>query len=283
MRAPLYVDGGAGRCFAMLFSPGDRPAALGCLFVPPFAEEMNKSRRMAALLGAALADAGVPTLIPDLWGTGDSGGDFADARWEIWQADLQAAAGLLRDQGVGSVALVALRFGALLALDVLDRLPLPVSRLVLWQPVVSGSQYLTQFLRLRVASALAEGGGATVRAVRDELERAGSVEIGGYELPLALARAMEGARLDAAGPAIRCPVDWLDVSSDPDRPLAPPVREAVDGWRRAGVAVAVERVRGDAFWATQEITEVPDLVAATVRLLTAPAGERACAAAAVQG
>jgi hypothetical protein len=31
------------------------------------------------------------------------------------------------------------------------------------------------------------------------------------------------------------------------------------------------RLRGDAFWATQEITEVPELVATTTRVLTMPA------------
>jgi hypothetical protein len=121
-----------------------------------------------------------------------------------------------------------------------------------------------------VASALADGGGATVRGVREELERVGSVEIGGYELALELARSIEGARLDAAGSEIATAVHWLDVSSDPERPLSLPAQQVVEAWRRAGVSVAVERVRGDAFWATQEITEVPDLVAATTRLFAAP-------------
>lgn len=278
MRAPLYFDGGAGRCCATLFSPpaplaasADAPGPVGCLFVPAFGEEMNKSRRMAALLGRSLAEGGIPTLLPDLWGTGDSGGDFADARWDIWRADLQAAVGLLRDLGARSVGLVALRFGALLALDLLRDLALPVTRLVLWQPVISGSQYLTQFLRLRVASALAEGGGATVRAVREELERLGSVEIGGYELPIELARAIDSARLDAVCPEITTPMHWLDVASDPARPLVTSAQQLVDDWRRAGVSVVVVRVRGDAFWATQEITEVPELVAMTTRVLTMPA------------
>jgi exosortase A-associated hydrolase 2 len=275
VRALLYFDGGAGRCCATLFSPQAPPAVsagesapTACLFVPPFGEEMNKSRRMAALLGRSLAAAGSPMLLPDLWGTGDSGGDFADARWDTWCADLRAAVDLLADLSACSVAVVALRLGALLALDVLRDLALPVTRLVLWQPVISGSQFLTQFLRLRVASALVEGGGATVRAVREELENSGSVEIGGYELALALARSIDTARLDAVRPEITTPVHWLDVASDPERPLAPPVQQVIDDWRHAGVPVEVARIRGDAFWATQEITEVPDLIAATTRLLT---------------
>ncbi len=274
LRAPLYFDGGTGRCYATLFSlrdPRATPAGEGgptaCLFVPPFGEEMNKSRRSVALLGEALAAQGRWTLVPDLGGTGDSGGDFVDARWELWCADLQAAASLLRDLGAQSVSIVALRFGALLAVAVLQSLALPVDRLVLWQPVISGSQYLTQFLRLRVAAGLTEGGGATVRKIRDELERAGSVEVGGYELSLPLARAMEDARLDLPPSPTPLPIHWLDVASDPERPLPGPAQSLIDSWRSAGLPVAVERVRGDAFWATQEITEASELVAATARLL----------------
>lgn len=62
MRALLYFDGGAGRCCATLFSPqaplaapAGQSAPTACLFVPPFGEEMNKSRRMAALLGCSTA------------------------------------------------------------------------------------------------------------------------------------------------------------------------------------------------------------------------------------
>ena len=219
---------------------------------------------MAALLGVAVAEAGRPLLLPDLWGTGDSEGDFADARWEVWLEDLRAAVLLLRDRGVESVDLVALRLGALLACELVASLPLALGRLVFWQPVISGRQYLTQFLRLRVASALADGGGQTVRAIREELDRVGAVEIGGYQLSLPLARAIEGAGL---APVRSIHTTWFDVSNNPDRPLAPVAQQAVDAWRARGLTVDVERVGGDAFWTTQEITEAPELIGATLRTL----------------
>lgn len=279
VRRPLFFTGGAGRCYATLFLPADdspdrqrKPAISAVLFVPPFGEEMNKSRRMAALLGASVAMTGRPLLVPDLWGTGDSEGDFADARWEIWREDLRAAAELLHQRGVEVLDLVALRLGAVLASGVTEDLPIKVRHLLMWQPVISGGQYLTQFLRLRVASALAEGGGETVRAIREELARAGVVEIGGYELSLPLAMALEAMGLESGAPDPSVGITWVDVSNDPGRPMSPAGQKVVDAWRARGSAVRVEHVRGDAFWATQEITELPEMIDLTVRLLTSQAG-----------
>ena len=59
------------------------------LYLHPFAEEMNKSRRMAALACRALAAAGFAVLQIDLRGCGDSSADFGDASWADWQADVR--------------------------------------------------------------------------------------------------------------------------------------------------------------------------------------------------
>ncbi len=64
--------------------------------LPPFAEEMNKCRRMMALTAYALQAAGLDVLFVDLFGTGDSGGDFADGSLEVWRSDLHARRPLAR-------------------------------------------------------------------------------------------------------------------------------------------------------------------------------------------
>jgi exosortase A-associated hydrolase 2 len=272
VRLPLHFDGGAGRTFAVAFLPRTADAlhwtagGLGVVVAPPLAEEMNKSRRTLALLGAGAASAGIPVLLPDLYGTGDSAGEFAEARWDTWCADLIAAADLLVARGAGRVALLGLRLGALLAAEAAPRCRGPVARLLLWQPVTSGRQHLAQFLRLGVASALAAGGTDTVAAIRERLARDGTVEIGGYALARDLAAAMEARELSAL-PVPVVPVDWLDVSADPARALPPATQAVIDGWRAAGAAVDVIQVAGDAFWATQEIAEAPALVDATLAVL----------------
>ena len=79
-----------------------RPAALpargALVYVHPFAEEMNKSRRMAAMQCRALAGAGYAVLQIDLHGCGDSSGDFEDSTWESWLVDVALAAEWLRSQ-----------------------------------------------------------------------------------------------------------------------------------------------------------------------------------------
>ena len=60
----------------VLFQPAQRDVSRGTiLYVHPFAEEMNKARRMAALQTRAFADAGYDVMRIDLYGCGDSSGD----------------------------------------------------------------------------------------------------------------------------------------------------------------------------------------------------------------
>src|SRR3546814_14337350 len=78
----LFIDGPAWRLFAIHHAAAPHcRQGLGLVYLPPFAEEMNRSRRMAALQARALAALGIDVLLLDLFGTGDSAGDFRDARW----------------------------------------------------------------------------------------------------------------------------------------------------------------------------------------------------------
>src|SRR5665647_2167413 len=68
------------------------------LYIHPFAEEMNKARRMAALQARALAQAGYAVLQIDLLGCGDSSGDFGEATWKNWVRDVVQGCQWLRKQ-----------------------------------------------------------------------------------------------------------------------------------------------------------------------------------------
>ena len=93
---PFFLESAPGRRFC-LFHPPAGACRGAVLYVHPFAEEMNKSRRMAALQARALAAAGYGVLQIDLHGCGDSDGGFGEARWEQWHADLAAARAWLDD------------------------------------------------------------------------------------------------------------------------------------------------------------------------------------------
>ena len=275
---PFFLDDGsqAGQRFC-LYTPAAAPCRGAFLYIHPFAEEMHKSRRMAALQARALAALGYGVLQIDLLGCGDSAGDFADARWENWKHDLAAGHRWLIDKLGVPVHLWGLRLGALLLLDYAQAPVAPPASLLLWQPVQNGKQFLTQFLRLQVANAMlgdskSDGGkdaaasaGTSTAALRAQLAAGTSLEVAGYELAPALAAALDGIDL-ASLPAPTVPVTWCEIVPSAERPLPPVAARQVAAWRDAGVALHVELVPGLPFWSTQEITECQPLLDATTTL-----------------
>jgi exosortase A-associated hydrolase 2 len=238
--------------------------------VPPFAEELNKCRRMLALAGQQLAQAGWHVVLPDLGGTGDSHGDFGAARVEAWLDDLVDAAAEA-GHAAPVTAVVGLRLGACLAVSVLPRLP-GVQRLVFWQPVVTGQQHLTQFLRLRVAgNALAGGVGQTVAGLRAMLAAGESLEVAGYALGPGLASDLDRLRLTVPAGSQLPDLYWLEVSSA-DPPVPGPLAAGyVQQWTEQGGRATATACGGEPFWSTMEIGLSQPLLDRTVACLAGDA------------
>jgi exosortase A-associated hydrolase 2 len=231
------------------------------LYVHPFAEEMNKSRRMAALQARAFADAGWNVLQLDLFGCGDSAGDFGDASWDRWVGDVVFAADWLREQTGFAPALWGLRLGCLLATAALPRLDWRPS-LLFWHPVISGRQHLQQFLRLRLAGDILGGktAGEGGKQLREQLLGGESLEIAGYLLSPGLAQGLDEARLEPVAGGGK--LVWLEVNSSADSALSPAAQAASASWKAAGWSVTTAVVAGPGFWQTQEIEELPTLLLA---------------------
>lgn len=266
---PFFLEGRRGRLFAMSLSPVRRvggPDADPLLYFPPFAEEMNKARRMAALQARAFAGAGRPVLLVDLFGTGDSQGDFAAATWEDWLADIDVALDWLVAHGAKRVIFWGVRLGALMAAEAAIRCA-AASRLLLWSPVVRGDVFLAQFLRLRLAADLI--GGSAKQSVEDmkaALRAGEALEVAGYELNPALTGAIESRSLHGFAQG-NCQVDWFEVSAAPGAGIKPVVQRVVDAWRAAGSRVELRELCGEPFWSTPEVVVVPALVDATLEAL----------------
>jgi exosortase A-associated hydrolase 2 len=237
------------------------------LHVPAFAEEMNKSRRMTARAARELAARGFGVLQIDLLGCGDSPGDFGDASWEAWIDDVAAGFAWLRTQGDAPMWLWGLRAGALLASEVLPRLPETVS-LLLWQPVISGRQYVTQFLRLKLAAdALAVAKeGAGMRQLRERLARGEALEVAGYRLDSALAAGIERSEFSTHGARVRYAA-WFEVSAALSADISPVARSHAALLESQGVRIDVRAIRGPSFWQTVEIEDCPELATASAAAL----------------
>lgn len=243
------------------------PARGAVLYAPPFAEEMNKSRRMATLQAAAFAQAGFATLIVDPLGTGDSPGDYEDASWSTWTADLEDAAEWLHREFRGSLWIWGLRSGCLLASALRNHGP-SGSGYLFWQPVISGRTYLQQFLRMKVVgdrTAATDAGTSTVRSLRELIAAGRSLEVGGYTLSAGLATGLEQAELIAPPPKAR--IVWIEVTSSEAGSLNPASHARIEAWRASGCAIEAEAVHGLQFWQTQETTECPALLARTIALV----------------
>ena len=193
----FFLPLGKGRNFCALHLPKRDAQVRGAVvYIPPFAEEMNKSRRMAALQSRALSDAGWHVLQFDLFGSGDSEGDFGDASWDIWLDDLIAATAWLHKETGCRPLLWGLRSGCLLAAQAATRLaqgPNLVSGFLFWQPVISGRLFLQQFLRVERARLLLGKGAA---ASGPETGGPGeALEVAGYGLSPGLRLGLDSADL----------------------------------------------------------------------------------------
>lgn len=256
---PFFLDANGRRLFALHLHPNVAPRG-ALLYLHPFAEEMHKSRRMAALQARRFAAAGLAVLQIDLTGCGDSEGDFADATWDRWREDAQAAYAWLHQRWNRPVRLWGLRLGASLAAELAPELTPTPAGMLLWQPVQNGSQFLIQFLRIRLASEMLASGSAQtgVEALRAQLAAGAAVEVGGYALAPALAASLETLRLDAQTPP--CPVTWIETAAAAERPFPPAAARIAQAWRDGGAVVDTQVAACANFWVTQEITECPGLL-----------------------
>jgi exosortase A-associated hydrolase 2 len=262
---PFFLDGH----FCLYYPPSQEAPPRGALlYAHPFGEEMNKSRRMVALQARRFAQLGYGVLLIDLHGCGDSAGDFSEASWEAWKTSLATGLAWLRSNGLTPVTLWGLRLGASLALDFAIGAGARYESILLWQPVVKGEAYLNQFLRLALASQMLAKGKpeSGIQELRSALDRGKSLEIAGYELSPRLAKSIAQIDLEKLAPA-GARAHWLEVSPQPPATLSAAARRVTESWRVQGISINAQRVIGEAFWATQEISECPALLEASSNVI----------------
>lgn len=269
-------DGRTGQRFC-LFHPAQGSTLLASvLYIHPLADEMNKSRRMAALQGRALAQAGYAVLQLDMLGCGDSSGDFGDATWQAWVDDVIHGCRWLGERNSAPLWLWGLRAGCLLATEAARQITTP-SNFIFWAPTTSGKTQWQQFMRLKSAGDMLAGGAKGVtEGLRQQLAAGASVEIAGYAVAPGLAKGMEQALLTPPQQPRQHPtqaqprMEWLEMSTREDAALSPVAQKTLESWEQSGYAVRNHIVQGPSFWQTTEIEDAPALLGATVAAI-APA------------
>ena len=271
---PLYLDGPSGALFAVWHRPAGR-AGETVLYLPPFGEEMNRSRRTIAGLGRAMAERGLGLFVLDLFGTGDSAGSLEEASWAGWLADAEAAIRFIEAQQCRIAGVMGLRSGALLALATARARRL--KRVMLCQPVENGQAYLTGLLRSRVVAAMTGGG---PRTTVDELRRllaAGSgIEIMGYPLSPKLSADLARLELAELGAGFAGRVDWLRLVAGPTD--TQPRKTADEMSRLAGTIAgkfASRTVAAPSFWLLEEAAAADLFIAAAADAWSAPDAQEA--------
>lgn len=264
----FFLEGAKGRLFGLHFPATSGPRGK-LLCIPPFTEESNRCRVMLGMAARALAHTGWSTLLLDPFGCGDSDGDFEEADWQTWQSDIDTGIGWLQNRP-GELALWGTRLGAVMVFEAAQRRSKIVDRLLLWQPVVSGKQMFTQYLRLRIASSRElHGRQETTKELRERLAAGETLEVGGYYISPRLAADLDHVALPSAPdlpPDLR--IDWLERVDDDKTELAMGSRRMVAGWQEQGIDVRPCPFHGPPFWQLHERFLAPELVDRTVEALS---------------
>jgi pimeloyl-ACP methyl ester carboxylesterase len=141
---PLYLGTSERRLFGIYEPPAvkcGRPRAAVLCY--PWGSEYVYAHRSMRHLATKLSQAGFHTLRFDFFGTGDSSGDPLDADLTGWEGDTESAIEGLKDiAGTTRVTLVGMRIGGTVAAKAAAQLADEIEALVMWDPIVSGAEYL---------------------------------------------------------------------------------------------------------------------------------------------
>ena len=238
------------------------------VILPPFAEEMNKCRHLISNLMRQLADAGVSSFLLDNFGTGDSEGDLDEASLQLWREDLAKLLQEISTQGYRDISFIAIRLGALQLFDLLNniQLPLPINKVVLWQPFFDMAKFWQQFVRIKVAEAMASGDKISQKQLEQQLNVGEILEIAGYPISPTFYQSLLNANAAFPVQLSATPVYWLETSQLDN--IAVPV-EKMRQQLQAHCVLQFEQIKGEPYWQTTELAQASTLISRTLASMLA--------------
>ncbi len=192
-----FLPLGDERLFAFLHRP-EGACRGGAVLCAPLAEEKLWSHRVFVGFARELAAQGYAVLRFDYRGEGDSDRPFEQSDCSTRVADTRAVIDELKRQvpGLDRVTLVGLRLGATLAAAAAAGRD-DVERLVLWDPVVDGADYMQTVLRSNLMAQMAIHHKVleSREQLIERLDRGETVNVEGYALAGSLFREASALRL----------------------------------------------------------------------------------------
>ena len=210
--------------FGMLHRPPDGVRNRGAwIWCHPFGNERSNAHRLSFEWARTMSEVGYTVLRFDYRGTGESEGIFTDASVDGHVKDtLEAVDELERRTGMLISGLGGLRLGADIAAAAASRLEQRVD-LLMWEPIIAGSVYRDQLLRVAMANEMTATGLAprTRAQYKEDLMAGKTVSVDGFDLGKGMYDSLEMIDLNAqiaSGGGRVCVVQIDPVTGRPTRP-----------------------------------------------------------------
>jgi len=249
LNKPLYFGPVAQPLFGMVHRPQGASRHTGIVLCASWGSEYLRSYRGLRELAQGLSQRGFPVLRFDYGGTGDSGGDGRNIRLHNWVDELSLAASTLRaETGCRAIALLGLRFGALLAQEAVASGAVEVQSVALWDAPPSGEVFVANLQQMDLALNEKLAG---ERRARSQLVPPARDELLGHAWPDGLAAdiaRLPGLRRDLPGRVIfvsrdRTPPDSVESIRLPDAGHWSDVARIHSPWRpAASFRIVIERL-----------------------------------------
>ncbi|MFO7914975.1 MAG: alpha/beta hydrolase [Candidatus Krumholzibacteriales bacterium] len=152
---PFFFRTGSGPLFGVLYRPGSNSeendrTGKGLVVCDSLFEEKFWCERALANMARSLAEKGVTVLIFDYYGYANSSGRSEEVNWTTIRRDINSACDLVRGEGVDSIGLLGIRWGAVPACRVASERS-DIRGLFLVKPIPDWRKQLQQSLRANVA------------------------------------------------------------------------------------------------------------------------------------
>ena len=238
-----YIKALDGSPLYAAYHPGatnDSSRALPVLIVPPLFEERKSAYSALRRLAIKLASAGHAVMRFDYRGSGESGGDCVNRRWQHMAEDVAVARKTLaRLAGKRDSALLGLRLGATLALQ--ETIRAGGEAIIALSPVIKGAGQVRLWkMRSKIRAEMTTPGSPSVDATGKDIE---AIDFDGFDVNPAFFDDVAGIDLAKDLGALSCPGLAVQISHRVE-----PSTESTQLMNTLGRRAKLETLRMEPFW-----------------------------------